>query len=361
MYYAFLGHSPALSLAELQQLGLSPVSLSSQIASLGVDPTPLASRLAGTVKLGRAVATCSRETVITTLQELIARGTGKNYAVTDYASLNLSRSEMHSLKAEAGRSVRLVSLETTPHELVMLSRQHVTEYNLVKQGEELAIVETTWMQDGVAWSKRDRERPYQDIKRGLLPPKIARLMVNLATKGEGGVVLDPFCGTGTVLAEAMLLGNSVLGSDNDPAAITGAKQNLAWLQATYSLSASSYRLELSDATHVSAHFPHADYIVTEPYMGPLQDKRLALDADKVKNIARGLDKLYRGALRSWLPILPDHGRVAMILPEFHLGNRVISTTSVDTISALGYNTLRQVAYSKPGAVVVRNITLLEKK
>jgi DNA modification methylase len=36
---------------------------------------------------------------------------------------------------------------------------------------------------------------------------------------EGGVVLDPFCGSGTVLVEAMILGRSAIGTDLNPLAV----------------------------------------------------------------------------------------------------------------------------------------------
>lgn len=38
---------------------------------------------------------------------------------------------------------------------------------------------------------------------GMMPPKIAQIMINLATKGERSIAIwDPFCGLGTTLIEA---------------------------------------------------------------------------------------------------------------------------------------------------------------
>jgi hypothetical protein len=50
---------------------------------------------------------------------------------------------------------------------------------------------------------------------GMLPPKLAQIMLNLATKGERGLqIWDPFCGLGTTLIEAFQAGYShLLGSD----------------------------------------------------------------------------------------------------------------------------------------------------
>lgn len=49
------------------------------------------------------------------------------------------------------------------------------------------------------------------------PVTARRLIEELSP--EGGVVLDPFCGSGTVLVEAMLAGRSTIGSDLNPIAV----------------------------------------------------------------------------------------------------------------------------------------------
>jgi tRNA (guanine10-N2)-dimethyltransferase len=56
--------------------------------------------------------------------------------------------------------------------------------------------------------------------------KLARTMVNLAQPKIGDVVLDPFCGTGGILAEAGLVGCRVVGFDAKPHMLRGGLQNL---------------------------------------------------------------------------------------------------------------------------------------
>jgi len=142
-----------------------------------------------------------------------------------------------------------------------------------------------------------------------------------------------------------------MGSDLDSEAVSGAKRNLEWL-------GSEGQVEVADSTHPP--FGSFDCIATEPHMGPLLDGRRQLDTSRVENIARGLDKLYRGSLRAWHSHLPVGGRVVITIPSFVLNNRTISTISIDTIRALGYNLLASVPYRKPGTVVTRNITIMEK-
>jgi tRNA (guanine10-N2)-dimethyltransferase len=60
-------------------------------------------------------------------------------------------------------------------------------------------------------------------------PRLARAAANLARIRPGDRVLDPFLGTGALLAEAGLLGARIFGIDRDPEMVRGALRNLAHL------------------------------------------------------------------------------------------------------------------------------------
>ncbi len=62
-----------------------------------------------------------------------------------------------------------------------------------------------------------------------LPPRLARAAANLARVRPGDRVLDPFVGTGALLAEAGLLGARLFGIDRDAGMVRGALRNLAHL------------------------------------------------------------------------------------------------------------------------------------
>jgi 16S rRNA G966 N2-methylase RsmD len=61
-----------------------------------------------------------------------------------------------------------------------------------------------------------------------LPTRVARALVNLAAGSEpqGKRLLDPCCGMGTVLVEAMSMGIDIEGFDINPLAVRGARTNL---------------------------------------------------------------------------------------------------------------------------------------
>ncbi|MDR6882866.1 RsmD family RNA methyltransferase [Bacillus sp. 3255] len=61
-----------------------------------------------------------------------------------------------------------------------------------------------------------------------LSTRVARAVVNIAVPvTEGARVIDPCCGIGTVLVEAMSMGIDIVGSDMNPLAVRGARVNLA--------------------------------------------------------------------------------------------------------------------------------------
>lgn len=75
-----------------------------------------------------------------------------------------------------------------------------------------------------------RRMPLLPFRRPVsLPPRLARAAVNLARVTPNDRVLDPFLGTGALLAEAGLLGGRLYGIDRDPAMVRGALQNFTYL------------------------------------------------------------------------------------------------------------------------------------
>jgi len=81
---------------------------------------------------------------------------------------------------------------------------------------------------------------------GVMMPRLARTLVNIAMVQKGDIMLDPFCGTGGILIEAHLLGSRAIGSDFDPLMVLGSRQNIPGSD-----------LMLADATHL----PFCDYTI----------------------------------------------------------------------------------------------------
>src|SRR5581483_4989695 len=172
-----------------------------------------------------------------------------------------------------GYSARLV-----PNKEEALSSAQVLHNNLVGQrGIELLVVRngsrtiigrTEVIQDIAAYSARDHARPKRDAFVGMLPPKLAQTIVNLATAQaptrEEHIILDPFCGTGVILQEALLMGYGAYGSDLEARMIEYSKKNLEWLANRESVA--EPMLETGDAT--TYRWRHAfSTVASETYLG----------------------------------------------------------------------------------------------
>jgi tRNA G10 N-methylase Trm11 len=72
-----------------------------------------------------------------------------------------------------------------------------------------------------------QKKPYQYST--ALSTRVARAVVNIAAPNPIGLkVIDPCCGIGTVLVEALSMGIDIVGSDNNPLVMKGARENLAY-------------------------------------------------------------------------------------------------------------------------------------
>jgi tRNA (guanine10-N2)-dimethyltransferase len=140
---------------------------------------------------------------------------------------------------------------------VSLEKPQKTFYGAITQdrflfGFRLAEVSPTpFMQ------RRARKRPF--FHPSAMPPKLARCMVNLARSKKGDVLLDPFCGTGSFLIEAGLLGCRVVGSDAKRYMVRGSRRNLRFFNVAYE------GLAVADAKHLP--LTKVDCIVTDPPYG----------------------------------------------------------------------------------------------
>ncbi|MGQ9460105.1 MAG: DNA methyltransferase [Candidatus Bathyarchaeaceae archaeon] len=105
--------------------------------------------------------------------------------------------------------------------------------------------------------RRPRKRPF--FHPTAMPAKLARCMVNLAQPKVGDLVLDPFCGTASILVEAWLVGCRVVGFDVQQRMVRGSLQNLLY----YGVKPEG--IAVADARHPPV--AKVDCIVTDPPYG----------------------------------------------------------------------------------------------
>lgn len=258
---------------------------------------------------------------------------------------------------------------------VVIAKEKVSEFLIFGRENKFLLAKTIAVQNYEYWSKADFGRPFADPRSGMLPPKIARAMVNLSQKSpcntkENRTLLDPFCGMGTILQEGLANGFATVGNDFSPDVIKRTQKNLEWYEKEFKPE-KNFSLFTADAVHLSQlPLPEIDCIVTEGYMGPTLEidqeevftsgRKEKLNTEKLKNIYKGLEKLYIGSLREWKKVLKKDGKVVIIFPSFHLPKFTLKPEKIiDKISNLGYSiSYGPLEYSRPGASIIRNIYLL---
>ena len=73
--------------------------------------------------------------------------------------------------------------------------------------------------------RRPRRRPF--FHPAAIFPKLSRALVNLTRVRRGETIIDPFCGTGSLLLEAYEAGATPVGLDIDGRMVRGARSNMA--------------------------------------------------------------------------------------------------------------------------------------
>jgi tRNA G10 N-methylase Trm11 len=201
-----------------------------------------------------------------------------------------------------------------------LTHVEVLKKGLVEKGAEVLfcvgrektlIATTTAVHDPFEFQKRDVGKP---VERRIfaMPPRLARIMVNLAGSTPGKTLLDPFCGVGTILQEALLSGARVVGADLNPWCVKGARENLEWLTREYELKDADFTLLQGDARRLSSRVREVDCIVTEPDLGPaLRDAPTNAYAEKI--IAK-LEPLFFGFFGDAFKSLKGEGRLVVVTP-----------------------------------------------
>lgn len=133
-----------------------------------------------------------------------------------------------------------------------------------------------------------------------LHPKYARALVNLTRVSEGGRLLDPFCGTGAILAEASLIGLKAIGTDFSERMIEGSRRNLDHLKVKADL-------RVCDVGEIPSEVGHVQGIATDPPYG----RSTSTDGERIPD-------LCRRAFRAFSAVLDSGARVGIVVPDVDL-------------------------------------------
>ncbi len=257
---------------------------------------------------------------------------------------------------------------------VQLNTAQVKHNNLLKNGIEILVVQdnskfviakTTQLQDIDSYSLRDYGRPKRDMQVGMFPPKLAQIMLNLAGVTVNTVVYDPFCGSGVVLQEALLRGNSAWGSDLSTSMIQASSDNLLWLSQKYHIS-SSYKVFLGNAIEIKDLPKERFSIVTEGYLGKMLSQPPSNDI--LNTLQSELADLYLNFFKNLQSLTQKPASIVITLPCWQTKDGLKKLSIVDQIVNLGYTIKqfesvdsRDLIYKRPNQIVGRQILVLNVK
>jgi tRNA G10 N-methylase Trm11 len=196
--------------------------------------------------------------------------------------------------------------------------------------EQTSIGATMAVHNPFEFQKRDVEKPVQRKIFGI-SPRIAKIMVNLTGCTAGKTFLDPFCGVGNVLQEALLADAKVIGMDINRWCVDAAKRNLAWLSDEYSLRDPDYVVIQGDSRNLSQKIrDEVDCIATEPDLGPaLREVATRPYAEKLVD---NLVPLFEDFLSEAYLALRAGGRLAIVTPYVRTRSGSPVTMNVDEMA-----------------------------
>lgn len=356
----------------------------------------------GTIKCGveleRLPLTSTSEEVSQAIAKHIIQFTVSSSAVFGIDGNNLPDAfEVHGLLTsvkkilkEFGMSSRFVEdTQSYPHlpsakSFHEILRKQGVEIVIGFDADQVRIGRVLAVQNPDEWSHFDFGRPSRRIKEGMLPPKLARMMINIALGNttidqDTPLIVDPFCGSGTILSEATRIGSYCTGVDVSPDAVESAQENLIWLMKEISSSKKPYTIHpfynyfytksidkksvrVGDSTHLHTMFSNesVDAIVTEPYMGRLISE--SLDFETLKNRMKGLDKLYIGFLKSAHKVLKKNGVLVFTEPFFNYSKGKMYGHIVDKLHLLGYTLVNSpIEYQREYTNVGRRVLVMKKE
>ena len=387
-YLAVAGRQPLISLAEIQALYDKRAKLVGKnliIFQLN-DKKPEINRLGGTMKLGELFEGDFKG-LVKHLNELHPEGK-ITLGISDFSKqkkAGFAFQKSMEIKRSLGKMNRSVRVITNKEPEIPSATAHHNQlgekpgcYEILVLDQELYLSLGT--QNITAYTERDQARPARDAKVGMLPPKLAQILINLCGPlPEGARILDPFCGTGVVLQEAAIMGYIPYGTDLSERMIEFSKKNLNWLfnernskrfkikpELILKKDAILDKLAVGDATTFQWE-GQIDAVAFESYLGapmskPPVDIKFKTEKAKCREIALGFLKNITPLIKSGTPIV-------MAVPAWlRETGKYARMNILDEIQEMGYNfekfqdlSQSDLLYFREGQIVAREIIVIRKR
>jgi tRNA G10 N-methylase Trm11 len=385
MFIHVLGRQPEIGSAELESLyGAAAITrLGDECAAVDIGEQVPHERIGGTIKIAEYISKSGFRNMSTLSSFVIKEIVGvvascptsvKRIGISAYG-IRTNPSRVISLSFTIKRRLEQKKLNVKlviPRKDTALNTAQVM-YNgldgkegyefIVSAGErEVWIGKTKSIQDINSYSKRDYGRPKRDPSAGMLPPKLAQIMLNLAKVSPGSSVLDPFCGTGVIPMEAGLMGAKAIGCDINKRMVEYTKENMGWLSKENRIG--NWKAFACDAVTFQWK-EKIDHVVTEVYLGPRLHGRVK--DDELRAIIDDCDTLLRKFLANLSKQIAPKTRCCIAVPAWFVNNRMLRVPTSRKLDRIGYKRIefrcakgQPLIYHREGQSVGRELLVIEK-
>ena len=275
----------------------------------------------------------------------------------------LKRSLDHSVRTVTAQGPELNGAQLLHNKLPFLQFGQGMELVIVREGKSFWVGVTLTSQNIADYTKRDFGIPKPDPISGMLPPKLAQIMINLAVGADKkAAVYDPFCGNGRIVMEAAMMGLQAYGSDIIPKKVDSALENLQWLGREYNIEVNYSDCWVADATAEPGRTPDQPWhLVAEPYLGP--PLRQSLEVEQEEPWLGELSDLYHRFFMTWSTIMTKKRPKSFLLvfprAKTHTAKEVsVYEALVDRLGQMGYSSEVLFCYDRPDSIVRRDLVKL---
>lgn len=336
-YLFILGRNPRLSAEEiLSFFYVKNFSIKGNGMLADLDekiPEGILKSLGGTIAIGEVLAFGKMPEIKKQLEKIeIYKGEKNNFnfvlwnfsSEEDYDEiLGCLKQRFRGEKLKPTRKNLVQKLSLQSGEEIQISGKNIDEeYFIFSEKEETFFGRMIEKTNPEEVEERDMKKPVRR-QHLAISPRLAKIMINLSKVSSGKILVDPFCGIGVILQEALLQGINVIGIDKDSKAIEGARLNLKWKK----FSEKNFQLIKSDSTKVTTR--SADVLVSEPDLG------ITLRKSPTKEMAAEMLERYEyivsrvlGNLRSKI-----RGRIVITAPYIKMHDKKRIGPSLGRIQA----------------------------
>lgn len=337
-YFFILGRNPQLSLAELMSYfeKENVVFQSSSVRENAIlieteqklNLDKMIKELGGTIAIGEASVTGRKQDITNFIDKneiYYGEELKFTYSVMDFADEETFDEILQMIK-DKFKEERLKAFYRSTMGILDIQEKGYTSgtpskikskdvvYFLLK-GTDYCFGELKAVFDSKETEKRDIEKPMRREELAI-SPRLAKILINLAQLKKGDTMIDPFCGIGTVVMEAMVQDINAIGIDTDFPAIKGAEKNINWLKSKYKINA-NYELINDDSRKRRVRF--ADGIATEPSLGELL--KITPTEEKARQMIENFENLMIDVLNNLKTALKPGQKIAFTAPLIRTHSR----------------------------------------